>query len=360
MREESFPLRNTVHLLHTGAGFVLLIFLLTAFPGCGAKEKKVEAGTDPAAYVPPVEVAVVELRQLSVTKTYSGPLEGEEQANIIARLSERVTNVKTHVGEPVNAGQLIVSLDRSGASSQYFQAEANFKNAEKTLERMKSLLAEGAISQQSLDGAQTAYDVARANFSAARSSVDLTTPIAGVVTAVNVSEGDLAMPGSTLATIAKINRMKVIFNINETDVTNLAIGHKVLVYSETKPDAKVEGRIILLSKSADARSRSFEIKALFPNTPDRWFKPGMFCRVNVQVSPREQSPVVPNAAIMSDGMTDRVFVVEKGRAFQRVVQAGVSDGQSTSILRGLVRGDTVATVGINNLKDSSFVTVVNK
>jgi len=181
-----------------------------------------------------------------------------------------------------------------------------------------------------------------------------------VVTAVNVSEGDLATPGSTLATVAKISRIKVIFNINETDVTNLFIGQRVLVYSETKPDVKVDGHIILLSKSADTRSRSFEIKALFPNTPDQWFKPGMFCRVNVQISPREETCVVPNAAILSDGMTSRVFVVQNGRAYQRAVQAGVSDGQGTSILGGLAQGDTVATLGNNNLKDSSFVTVVNK
>ena len=351
---------SAVHLLRGVAGTGLLILLLTSLPGCAAREKKVESGTEVNAYVVPVEVAVVQSKQLSMTKIYSGPLEGEEQANIIARLSERVTAVKVRVGESVQAGQLMVSLDRSGPSSQYFQAEAGFKNAGKTLERMKSLLTEGAISQQSLDGVQTAYDVARANFEAAKSSVDLTTPIAGVVTAVNVSEGDLSLPGSTLATIAKTGRMKIIFNINETDVTNLSLGQKVLVYSETKPDAKVEGHIILLSRSADSRSRSFEIKALFPNTPDRWFKPGMFCKVNVQISPREKTSVVPNAAILSDGTTNTVFVVGNGRAFQRVVQTGVSDGQSTSILRGLARGDTVATVGINNLKDSSLVTVVNK
>ena len=103
-----------------------------------------------------------------VTRTFSGPLEGGEQANIVARLSERVTSVKIRVGEAVRAGQLILSLDRSGPSSQYIQAEANFKNAERTLERMKSLYSEGAVSQQTVDGAQTAFDVAKANFDAAR------------------------------------------------------------------------------------------------------------------------------------------------------------------------------------------------
>lgn len=342
------------------AGIVLFVLALVLY-GCGSAEKESpgsDSGTHGVSQVVPVEVAIAERRTMTVTKTYSGTLEGEEQANIVAKISERITKINVRVGEPVRSGQVTIHLDRSGASSQYYQAEANFKNAEKTLERMKSLYNEGAISLQSLDGAQTAFDVAKANFEAARSTVELTTPIPGVVTAVNVSNGDLTIPGSVLATIAKISRMKVIFNISENDVPNLALGQKVQVYSETRPDVVVNGSIIQLSKSADVRSRSFEVKAMFPNTSDTWFKPGMFCRVNVQLTPRQGALVIPNAAIQSDGITNRVFVIRTGRSFQRTVQVGVSDGHDSEILKGLAEFDTVATIGVTTLNDSGYVTVV--
>lgn len=341
-------------------GFILSVFMVL-FIGCGGtKDPKTDNDVDAITNGVPVEIAIVERTNLSVTKTYSGTLEGEEQANIVAKLAERITGINIRVGESVSAGMVTLTLDKSGASSQYYQVEAGFKNAAKTLERMKSLYGEGAISLQSLDGAQTAYDVAKANFEAAKGSVELTTPIAGVVTAVNVSVGDLTSPGAILATIARVNRMKVTLNINETDVTNLSIGQKVQVYSETRPDAKVEGQISQLSKSADIRSRSFEVKAVFPNTLDRWFKPGMFCKVGVQVSPRAKTLVIPDAAIQSDGAVNRVFVIRKGRSYQQTVRVGVTDGQSTEILQGLQERDTVATVGVNNLRDSSYVTVVVK
>ena len=112
---------------------------------------------------------------------------------------------------------------------------------------------------------------------------DLTTPIAGVVTAVNVSLGDLTTPGEVLVTVANIDRMKVTISLNENDVTNVALGQEAVIYSEAKPDAKVRGKVIQLSKSADVRSRSFDVKALFPNTADRWFKPGMFVKVTLNV-----------------------------------------------------------------------------
>ncbi len=358
---ERIPSMTTARCCPRLSTYILSIICTLAYAGCGSAEKdqpRTSSGTGVGHETVPVEVAVATRRTMTVTKTYSGTLEGEEQANIVAKISERITAINPRVGQHVRAGQVLFNLDKSGASSQYYQAEANFKNAEKNLERMKSLYSEGAISLQSLDGVQTAFDVAKANFDAARSTVELTTPIPGVVTSVNVSIGDLAMPGSVLATIAKISRMKVIFNISENDVPNLALGQKVKVYSETRPDVVVAGQIVQLSKSADIRSRSFEIKARFLNTSDTWFKPGMFCRVDVQLAPRRGTLVIPSAAIQSDGVTNSVFVVRHGRVFQHVVQLGVSDSSESELLGGLAEFDTVVTTGVTTVKDSGFVSVV--
>lgn len=346
-----------------GASAAMLALLLVWCPGCGSadKEQGQRQGPEMQGYrVVPVEVAVAGQKKLSVTRAYSGSVEGEEQANIVAKISERVTKVDVRVGQAVRAGQVAISLEKSGVSSQFYQAEAGYKNSEKTLQRMKSLYEEGAVSLQTLDGAQTAFDVAKANFEAARSAVELTSPIAGVVTAVNVNVGDLAAPGAVLATIARITNMKVIFSINETDVTSVGIGQPVTVYSEARPEIQVEGRIVQMSKSADVGSRSFEMKALFPNTRDAWFKPGMFVKVNIHLSPRDQALVVPAAAIQSDGVVDRVYLVRGGRSVRQEVQLGISDGEHTEVLRGVQPGDSVATVGLNNLKDSSYVKVVNQ
>jgi membrane fusion protein (multidrug efflux system) len=351
---------NTIERLLDGA-LALAFFALSfsAMPGCGSgpKPDPAEAKGTTGVHVVPVNIAVAGREHLSVTKTYSGTLEGEEQANIVAKISERVIGINIRVGAAVQAGQVTITLDKSGASSQYYQAEASFNNAEKTLQRMKSLYDEGAVSLQTLDGAQTAYEVAKANFGAARSAVELTTPIPGVVTALNVSLGDLTVPGAVLATIARNARMKVTLNINESDVVYLAMGSKVRVYSETNPDADVEGRIVQISRSADVRSRSFEIKALFANTRNRWFKPGMFCKVDVHISPAQQTLVIPNGAIQSDGVTSQVFVIRNGRSFRNIVQTGVTDGMNTEILSGISSGDTVATVGVNNLRDSTLVSI---
>lgn len=349
---------KSTSLLQRGLIPVLALAALALMGGCGKADKSAEAKpANSGAEVVSVETARVERQSLAVTKNYTGSLEGEAQANIVAKISERVTAINGTVGQSVQRGRTVIALDKSGTTSQYFQAEANYKNAEKNLERMKALLLEGAISQQLLDATQTAFDVARANFEAARSAVELVSPISGVVTALNVNLGDLAQPGAVLATVADIHRMKVIFSINEADVMQLAAGQSVEIWSEGGPEGRVQGKIVQISRSADVRSRSFEIKALFPNTADQWYRPGMFCKVAVTISPRSNTLVVPAAAILSDGLTSRVYKVVGGRAIPQPVRTGISDGARVEILEGVTEQETVVTTGATNLRDSSLVAV---
>lgn len=340
------------------AFFAVVVMLVLILEGCGRPQGQQTQQSMSSTI--PVDVANVHRQTIFVTKQFSGTLEGEEQANIAPKISERITVLNVHVGESVKAGQLLVELDKNGATSQFYQAQAAFNNAEKTFERMKALYNEGAISLQSLDGTQTAYEVAKANFEGAKSAVELATPIPGVVTAVNVNIGDLTTPGEVLITVAKIGRMRVNFDVNETELSNLAVGHSVQVYSEDRPDTKVSGEIIQLSKSADVRSRTFQLKAAFDNTRDNWFRPGMFCRVNVPISSQTGTLVVPSTAVLSDGITSRVFVVHNSRSFQQTVQVGVTDGKSTEILVGLADGDTVVTTGSTSARDSGYVSIANK
>jgi membrane fusion protein, multidrug efflux system len=341
-------------------GFLALIGsgLLT---GCGKKSQSApdQAVTKSEGRVIPVEVVTAMREDFAVTKSFTGALEGSEQASIVARIPERVVAIKTAVGNAVSKDQTVIVLDKGGPSSQYLQAEAGYSSAEKNLARMKALYQAGAVSLQALEGSQTSYDVAKANFDASQQSIVLTAPIEGVVTAIKIEVGDMANPGTVLATIAKVDNMKVIFNMNEGDVFDLALGQTVLINSETRSGGPVEGKITEYFKSADSQSRTFEVRAQFPNTPDRWFKPGMFVKVSYGGNAVPNALLIPNQAILSDGVTNRLFTVRQGRAFQKTIVTGISDGLKTVIRDGISDKDTVVTVGWNNLHDSSSVMIVS-
>ena len=302
-----------------------------------------------------VKVSKAKISNIQLVKTYTGTLEGEEQANIVSKIPERIVEIKVHVGDNIKAGQLLLILDKSGASSQFYQAQAGYLNAKKDLERMEALFKEGAISQQLLDGTKTAFEVARANFEAAKNTVELTSPISGVVTAINNNVGELANPGFPLIVVASIQRMKVVFDVGEEDIPNLAVGQSTEVYSELKPEVIQKGKISQISKSADIQSRSFELKTLFANTPDKWFKSGMFCRVNVELKNKKNILTVPNTAVTLIQDAKSVFVVNGHKASMRKIETGITDGKETEILSGLKDGEVVVTLGINDLKEGSPV-----
>ncbi len=306
----------------------------------------------------PVQVVKVQKKDFDLTKNFSGTLEGEEQANIVAKIQERIMSINVKVGDKVKPGQLILSLDKSGASSQYFQAKAAFENAKQNLDRMNALYAVGAIAKQMLDGAQTTYDISKANFEAAKSMVELTSPIAGVITFVDGSIGDLSVPGKIIATVASINNMKISFSVNENDIPNIVAGKPAEVYSDQRPEIIRKGKISQISKSANVQSRTFEVKANFPNTADKWFKPGMFCRINIQMNSAKGSLIIPTKAFVFQDNQKGVFIEENNKASFRIVKTGLSNDESTEILSGLKEGETVITLGMNNLKEGSVVKIM--
>lgn len=340
--------------------FILILFSLIIIEACSDKqEEKTNKKID---YVDTIAVQSqkVLLNELSISKTFSGTLEGEEQANIIAKIPERIMKINVKVGDYVKYGTILFELDKAGAQSQYYQAQAAYLNAQKNFERMRNLLKEGAVSQQAFDATQTQYEVAKANFEAARSTVEITSPLSGIVTSINVNIGDLANPQMPMATVANIGRMKAKFNVGESDVPHIYVGQPVQVYSEINPDLIQSGKVFQTSKSANIQSRTFEIQALFPNTKDNWFKPGMFCTITVNLKTKKDVLTIPNSAIVKENNSDGVFLIENNKAFLKTITTGLTDGKYIEVTSGLNSGDEIVTLGMNNLKNGTVVIVTNK
>ncbi|MDP4116846.1 MAG: efflux RND transporter periplasmic adaptor subunit [Bacteroidota bacterium] len=337
---------------------IILAVSVLSFVSTGCKKKEEVKGSlnftenDTVA----VKIVTAEVKDIQIVKTFSGSLEGKEQANVFSKVPERIVSLPIKVGSVVSKGALIIGLDKSGASSQYYQALAAFQNAGKDLDRMKSLLKEGAISQQMLDGVQTQYNVAKANLDGAKNAIDLTAPISGVVTALNVNIGDIAQPGAVLVTIASTGVMKSVFNVGEGDLTSMKNGQLCEIFSDLKPELKLKGKVTSVNTSADVTSRTFKIEAEFGNSSDKFFKPGMFSRNNVQLKNQKGTVVIPNEAIVFENNRTVIYVVDaKNIAHQREVKIGISDGKITEILSGVNNGEYVVTLGMNNLKEGKFV-----
>jgi len=332
------------------------------FIGCSSKKEEQNEENIKAKRSDSISVLAekVELQKLSVTKTYTGTIEGEQQANIVSQLAERIVEIPVHVGSVVGAGQVLIKLDKSGATSQYYQAQSNLKNFERNLTRMKNLYESGAVSKQNLDDVQTGYDVAKANFEASRAAVEITSPISGVVTDVKLNPGDFAAPGVPIITVAKINSLKIKFSLGEADIPYVNNGQLIKIYSELNPSIKADARINEISKSADLSTRTFEVKAVFPNAKDQWFKPGMFAKADLTLTSSRAFTTISRESVIYSNEGPKVFVVQDGKAYSRNIKLGLQNENMIEVTEGLGPDDLIVKVGMNNLKDGTMVTLSNE
>jgi len=339
-------MKKIIYLMVTTAALPALQFLTA----CG--EAPVE---EAAVRAIAVKAAIVKQSDQALTSTYTGTLEGEKQTVIYSRLPEAVEEVLVTEGQRVSADQVILTLDRYGASSQYTQVQSVFLNAEKNFNKMAFLYKEGAVSETEYDAARTDYEVNKAAFEAVAKMVEVSSPIAGVVTSLEVSPGDLVHVGQKLATVATTGRLRVKFGVNADEIRYFTIGSEILISSEAV-EKQLSGKVIARAGSADPVTRSFQVEALFDDAAGL-FRPGMFVHVEFIRERLDAVLSIPRKTVLTLDGRETVFVVKDGKAEKRVVTLGADLAGEVVITSGLTTGDTLVVLGQDYLDDGTNVNV---
>ena len=330
-------------------GAILLLSLVIA---CGDNEVQQSADR-----LVSVNATVVRLTSEQLVKSYTGSLEGEKQAVIYARIAEAVEEVRVKEGQSVRADQVLISLDKTGASSRYLETQSLYLNAEKNFKKMEYLYKEGAVSETQHDQALTNYEVTRATFEAATKLVDIQSPISGVVTSLDVSDGEFLNIGRKLATVAMVGRLRVKFAVNAEDIRFFSQGAQVSV-SAGNGRVSGNGTVTSISESADPETRAFQVEVLVDNEDGR-FKVGTFARVDVALESMDNIIVAPRQALMTLDGQPVGYVVNNGQVEKRVLSLGANLEGRVVVDSGLNIGDTLVTLGQSYLSDGVKVTIAN-
>ena len=304
-----------------------------------------------------VKAEVLEPQNVQITGTYTGSLDGEKQAVIYSKISEAVEKVNVDEGRMVQANATIITLDKTGPSSSYQQAKSLYQNAEKNYKKMEYLFKEGAISETQYDAAQTDYEVKKAAYESAAQLVEIKSPIAGMVTSVDVSPGDYVQIGQKLATIATTDKLRVKFGVNASDIAFLKPGSEVTISSEMSPYT-AQGSIVSVPTSADPVTRAFDVEAIIDNN-EGYFKPGMFVRIGFVRQSLDNVIVVPQNAVLTLDNVPTVFLVSGESADKRQVKLGPDVHGSVVVDSGLTAGDTLVTLGQDYLEEGFKVRVTS-
>ncbi len=301
----------------------------------------------------PVEVTAVQTGPLVVSREYTGTIRGIRSATIKARTGDEIVEIPVRVGQRVASGDVLIRQSQEGSMASVRQAEAAHDQASRSVERLRPLMEQGAISEQDWDNAQTALSVAEANLAAARRAVDLTSPIAGVVTDVIETRGTVPSPGDPLVRVSDLSRVQVLIHVSTSQSRELAMGQQAIV-----PEYQLNGQVTRIALQADPESRLIEVELTFPGSAgssSRSVLPGGLVAANVVVAQKETALLVPRDAVTEGA----VWVIDDAEiATLRPVTTGLAAADQIEILEGVAEGERVVVAGASLLSDGALARIV--
>jgi len=325
--------RNKVLL---GSGIGVLVVVLIMVSASAKREKGIE-----------VRFETVGRRDLVAAVTASGKIQPKKKVDISADITGRITRIAVREGDFVQKGQFLLQIDptiyqanmqraqaaMSQAEAGAVQARATRDQSARALTRTKELREQNPnlISQEQLEQAQTASDIADANLTASQHLVEqsraglqeardqlakthLVAPMAGRVTRLAVEEGEVAVPGTfsretgLLLTISDLSVIQTKVQVDETDVVRLHLGDSVEVTIDAFPDTTFIGRVTKVSNSAiltaasavggaqSDRAVDYEVEITLANPPSE-VRPDLSATARIVTDTRKQALAIPIIAL---------------------------------------------------------------
>jgi HlyD family secretion protein len=324
--------RNKVLL---GGGGVVFLIALVLVSASAKREKGIE-----------VRLETVGRRDLVAAVTASGKIQPKKKVDISADITGRITRIAVREGDMVQKGQFLLQIDptvyqanlersnaaMSSAQAGAVQAQASRDQSQRALARTKELREQNPnlISQEQLEQAQTAFDIAQANLTAAEHLVEqsraglqeardqlakthLVAPMSGRVTRLAVEEGEVAVPGTfsrdvgLLLTISDLSVIQTKVQVDETDVVRVHLGDSVEVTIDAFPDTAFVGRVTKISNSAvltaasqatgqNDRAVDYEVEITLSNPPGE-VRPDLSSTARIITDTRKQALAIPIIAL---------------------------------------------------------------
>ena len=319
---------------------------------CGDKE---QAETVADEELPMVQVDVAHKRSVDQTRTYTANVEADNVNNIAPAMSNRIERILVDVGDHVKRGQTLVTLDASTADQQ----RINLELSETEYNRAVELLNIGAGTQRAVDQLKAQLDAQRAQYQNTLTNTVLKSPITGVVTARNYDPGDMTGAQPVLTVGQTTPNVKVVINVNESDLAVVKHGMTVDVTFDAYDGEKFTGRITRVAPALDIPTRTFPVEVTVANNDER-IRPGMFARVGINLGARDNVVVPDRAVVKQTGSANKyVYTYSNGTVAYKKVELGQRLDDSFELLSGIEDGDTVVIAGLVRLADGVAVSVMN-
>lgn len=329
------------------------------------------ASVAPVASVTRPRVDVVYPQRATVARRLqtNATLEAYEDADLFAKVSGYLSEVRVDIGDHIKAGQILAVIDVPELDAELNAAKARFKESEAqvlvkhaqlefamtTYQRWKNS-PKGVVSEQDREDKKAQNAVAAAELTAAQAKLGLdqaevdrltalegfkevTAPFDGIVAQRLVNRGDLVQAPTASRTtplfeVQRIDTIRVFCDVPEAEAPHVRAGDLAIVKPFGLDGAQFTGTVARLALRLDPETRNMRTEIDLPNPGERLY-PGMYAEVSLQMDRRHNVLALPASAIGADGNGTFVYTVRDGRIERLPIQTGISDNNLIEVAEGL-------------------------
>ncbi|MBT0586782.1 efflux RND transporter periplasmic adaptor subunit [Alteromonas sp. SM 2104] len=305
-----------------------------------------------AVLVEPVTFETIETKVEAV-----GTAEALKSVVLFPAVADRVIAVNFAPGQSVKQGDVLLALDARRQKVALARAEIELADTQRTYQRLKDSLNEGAVAQSALDDAKTLRDLAQVALNEAKADLEdrfLIAPFDGVVGLTDVEVGDRITVQTAVTTIDQRDKMLVNFRAPESALQVLLNKPAVTLQPWSNRAKTISASIAEVDSRINDADRTLRARALLDNQHDN-YRPGMSFRVSLTLL-GERYAAIPEAALLwgaagayvwksVDGKATKVPVEVKQRLRGRILVDG-----------DLAEGETLIAEGVQRLRSGQAVT----
>jgi membrane fusion protein (multidrug efflux system) len=318
-----------------------------------------------------VEVDTVKTGRIVEVRESVGTVRAYESITVTAKVAGIVGEIGFNEGQKVKAGDMLVQFDAAERRAEIEQTVAEASRAEALrnevaikLERAQALSRTGAgtgaqvddltAQMKSLEGSIASARAQRRAAEARLEDLTIRAPFAGRVGTRSVSLGAYVAPGTRITSLDDLSKVRLDFAVPENLLGRLKSGQTVNATSAAYKGRIFKGSVSTIDTRVDQTTRTARLTAEFDN-PDEALKPGMFLSVALEVSTRDDAVVVPEEAVVSEGLRHVVYPVKDSKVERRVITIGQRQGGKVEVVDGLKAGETIVVLGVQRVRAGAEV-----
>lgn len=318
--------------------------------------------------LPVVSMAEVKQESFQPILSVPGNLYAYNGASLSLESSGVVTNIYVVSGQKVKKGDLLVDLDNTSEKASYDAAITTAEFAEVEFKRQKELYAQGVISAETFESAQTSLADALSAEVAAKVALDhrsLSAPYDGQVGIIQLSVGQYVGAGTALLSLIDLNYMRVDFSISQEMYSKVKLGQ---TFTLKNPIQDKTGQIVATSPLIDSSSGQASVQGTFDNK-DPMLPSGLLVAVDIALDKVPDQLLIPASAITYSLSGNYVYVIDDiqttsgkmtGKVTQVIVTLGRVGNDFTVVKTGLKAGQKVVSAGSNKLSSSGSTVEIDQ